>query len=77
MMTWIYSSPTSISMYKYIHLHIDMGINSAVLRHRRQIRNCKTLINTFLQYTNIQIFFELRIIKTAIIFIYLSTFNSL
>lgn len=25
--TWNYSSPTPISMYKYIHLHIDMGIN--------------------------------------------------
>lgn len=23
---WNYSSPTSISMYKYIQLHIDMGI---------------------------------------------------
>ena len=55
--TRIYSSPTSISMYKYIHLHIDMGIN--LLSCVSGVRDATTRLLLIPNYNtlNIEIYF--------------------
>ena len=69
-LTWIYSSPTSISTYKYIHLHIDMGINLLSCVSGVRYRNHKTLINTYLLNEYSEILIKVNIYIDLIYFLF-------